>query len=208
MSTMIDERRTMGFELRDVETTDSLSMLRGRAVPYGVEADIGWFLEEFAKGSLGKSARESAAALPLMLFHGADGHPMPIGAIARWDEQSTGLWGEWHIDDDATAQDAARKAKTTDDRPGSLNFMSIRFAPIRSEWTYVDDFNPELGASHKDRVVRKEARLLEVSLVPTPAYNDATIQWVRSAEKIHPRKQQRRAADAWRAELEKLKASR
>jgi hypothetical protein len=113
MTTMTDERRTLAVELREVETTDSLSMLRGRAVPYEVEADIGWFLESFAKGSLGKSARESAAALPLMLFHG-EGHPMPIGAIARWDEQNGGLYGEWHIDPDPIAQEAARKAKASD----------------------------------------------------------------------------------------------
>lgn len=207
MTQVIAERRTMGVELREVETTDSLSMLRGRAVPYGTDTDIGWFLEQFAAGSLGKSARESAAALPLMLFHG-EGGQMPIGAIARWDEQTGGLYGEWHIDDDPTAQEAARKAKSTDDRPGSLNFMSIRFAPIRSEWTLVEDFNPDLGADNKDRVVRKEARLLEVSLVPTPAYNDATVEWVRSAEPMRARKEKRTAVSAWRQELDNLRSAR
>lgn len=202
MTTMTDERRTLGVEFRDVETTDSLSMLRGRAVPYGVEADIGWFLEQFAAGSLGKSARESAAALPLMLFHG-EGKPFPAGSISRWDEQATGLWGEWHIADDIDAQRAAKSAKD-----GHLNFMSIRFAPIRSTWTYVDEFNPDLGASYKDSVTRNEARLLETSLVPTPAYNSATVEWVRSAEQIHPRRKAKRAADAWRSELEKIRSTR
>ena len=165
-------------------------------------------METFARGSLGKSAKESAAALPLMLFHGEDGHPMPIGAIARWDEQASGLYGEWHIDSDPIAQDAARKAKSTEDRPGSLNFMSVRFMPIRSEWTYVEDFNPDLGQAFKDSVVRREARLLEVSLVPTPAFNGATIEWVRSGEPMRERQKQTRAADAWRVELDKLRSAR
>lgn len=203
MTTMIDERRTIGVELREVETTPGLTMLRGRAVPYEVQADIGWFLEEFAKGSLGKSARESAAALPLMLFHGEDGKAFPAGSIAKWDEQASGLYGEWRIADDPDAQKAAKLAEE-----GHLNFMSIRFVPIRSEWTYVEDFNPDLGAAHKDSVVRKEARLLEVSLVPTPAYNDATIEWVRSGEHVRERAKQHRAADSWRAELERLRAGR
>lgn len=202
MTTMIDERRTVGVELREVETTESLTMLRGRAVPYETQTDIGWFLEEFARGSLGKSARESAAALPLMLFHG-EGKPFPAGSINRWDEQPNGLYGEWNIADDPEAQRAAKLAKD-----GHLNFMSVRFQPIRSTWTYVEDFNPDLGALHKDSVVRVEARLLEVSLVPTPAYNAATIDWVRSAEPKRPRVGEQRSVDAWRDELAKLRGGR
>lgn len=203
MTTMIDERRTLGIELREVETTASLSMLRGKAVPYDEQTDIGWFLESFAQGSLGKSARESAAALPLMLFHGPDrgGSPFPAGSISRWDEQASGLYGEWRLADDLEAQRAARLAKD-----GHLNRMSIRFSPIRSTWTYVEDFNPDLGASHKDSVVRVEARLLETSLVATPAYESAVVEWVRSTEPMRERQQQKRQVDAWRTELERLRA--
>lgn len=199
MTAMTDERRTLGVQLREVETTDSLTMLRGLAVPYGVETDIGWFMESFAPGSLGKSARESAAALPLMLFHGAEGggSPLPAGSIARWDEQDVGLYGEWRIADTPEAQNAARLAKD-----GHLNFMSVRFQPIRSTWTFVDD--PALSTA-KDSVVRDEARLLETSMVTTPAYNGAAIQWVRSATPARERAAKRRVADEWRAELERLR---
>lgn len=200
MTTMLDERRTLGVELREVETTDSLSMLRGRAVPYELEADIGWFMESFARGSLGKSAKESAAALPLMLFHGEDGQPWPIGSVARWDEQSGGLYGEWRLDDHPDAQRAAKLAKD-----GHLGFMSVRFQPIRSEWTIAEEFDPDRGAAYKDKVVRKEARLLEVSLVPTPAFKEATVEWVRSAEPMRERKNQRLAVTAWREELDKIR---
>src|SRR5690606_41870013 len=67
-------------------------------------------------------------------------------------EHAAGLWGEWKIDDDLDAQRAAKKA-----HEGSLNFMSVRFAPIRSEWTLVDDYNPDLGAASKDKVLRKRS---------------------------------------------------
>jgi HK97 family phage prohead protease len=187
-----EEARILGVELREVETTDSLSMLRGRAVPYGEDTDIGWFIEQFAPGSLGKSARESAAALPLLLFH--DDMSMPAGSISRWDEQPTGLYGEWKIADTPKAQRAAQLA-----RDGHLNFMSVRFQPIRSTWTFVD----EVGG--KDRVLREEARLLEVSMVTTPAYNSATIQWVRSSERREPPGTP--ALDAWRRELDKLRSA-
>lgn len=186
-----EEARIVGIELREVETTDSLSMLRGRAVPYGEDTDIGWFIERFAPGSLGKSARESAAALPLLLFH--NDMSMPAGSINRWDEQPTGLYGEWRIADTPEAQGAAQLAKD-----GHLNFMSVRFQPIRSTWTYVDE------PGGKDTVVREEARLLEVSMVTTPAYNGATIQWVRSSERRAPAGTP--ALDAWRTEFEKLRS--
>lgn len=202
MSTaIVDERRTLGIELREVETTESMSMLRGKAVPYGVSADIGWFTEEFTHGSLAKSIRESAAALPLMLFHG-EGKPFPAGSVDRWDDQPSGLYGEWRIADDPEAQRAAKLA-----RDGHLNFMSIRFQPIRSTWTYVEDFNPDLGSANKDHVERVEARLLEVSMVATPAYNAAAIEWVRSAEPMRARHERRRAADAWREELDKIRSA-
>jgi len=185
-----DEARIVGIELRDVETTDKLTMLRGRAVPYGIETDVGWFLERFAPGSLGKSVRESAAALPLLLFH--DEMSLPIGSAARWDEKPDALWGEWRIADTPEAQAAAKSAKD-----GHLNFMSVRFMPIRSSWTYVDE------PGGKDSVVREEARLLETSLLTTPAYNGATVQWVRSSERRTVAGTPR--IDAWRAELERLR---
>lgn len=193
MNTALDERRTLGIQLRQVETTDSLSMLRGLAVPYGTETDIGWFLESFAPGSLGKSARESAAALPLLLFH--DDGQLPVGSIDQWDEQQAGLYGVWRIADDPIAQSAAKSAKD-----GHLNFMSVRFQPIRSTWTYVED--PQL-MNAKDSVVRNEARLLETSLVSTPAYNGATIEWVRSSERRKPAGTPK--LEAWKAELAKIR---
>lgn len=192
------ERRTWGVQLRDVETSSDLTRLRGRAVPYGEPADIGWFVETFAKGSLIKSAKESARALPLLVFH--DDRSFPIGAADTWEDKTDGLYGEWQLASTADAQHAAAQV-----RDGFLNFMSIRFAPIRSEWTYVEDWNPDLGMDHKDSVKRIEARLVETSLVSTPAYAGATVEWVRSAEQNRHADQGTPALDAWRAELEKIR---
>lgn len=187
------EDRAYGVEIRNVETNGSLTMLRGRAVPYGVKTDIGWFLESFAAGSLGDSARGSAAALPLLLFH--DDMKLPIGAASEWDEQADGLYGVWRLAADELSQQAAQQA-----RDGFLNFMSVRFQPIRSTWTWLEDMATP-GA--KDEVVREEARLIEVSLVSTPAYNDATVTWVRSAE--HKKPAGTPKLEAWKAELARIR---
>lgn len=197
MTTMTNppELRTLGIELRDVDTNGKLTELYGRAVPYGVQTDIGWFMESFAPGSLGKSARESAAALPLLLFH--DDRKLPIGSAAKWTEQPDGMYGTWRIAQTREAQEAAELSKD-----GHLGFMSIRFQPIRSTWTFVDDPS---DVTAKDSVERHEARLIETSLVSTPAYNGATVQWVRSNEAQRRNVETTPSLDAWREELERLR---
>lgn len=199
MTTIATETRTQGIQLRDLETTLSKSMLKGRAVPYNREEDIGWFLETFAPGSLAKSIKESARALPLLLFH--ESRSWPIGVAHEYDDNDDGLDTIWRLDKSAEAQRAAQLAED-----GILNFLSIRFSPIRSQWTYVDDFNPDLGAAHKDRVLRQEARLIETSLVSTPAYNGAAVEWVRTGERSLTRPDSGREIRAWRDELEALRA--
>ena len=188
-----------GLMLREVETTNNLSMLSRIAVPYNREQDIGFFIESFEPGSLAKSIRESAAALPLLVFH--DASRWPIGHAKEWQESDEALRGVWKLDrENPDAITAARQAKE-----GHLNFMSIRFMPIRSEWTTVEDWNPDLGAGHKDRVVRREARLIETSLVSAPAYADAKIEWVRSAERaLHPEARGAELA-GWRDYLERAR---
>lgn len=175
MSTATMERRAyQGVQIRELETNGSFTELSGIAVPYNVETDIGWFVESFERGALDKSIAESAAALPLLMFH--DDMSFPIGSARSWDSEAVGLRGVWTLDSGPEAQRAAR---LVDDK--LLNFMSIRFVPVRSAWSYAEEFNPDLGPAYKDRVVRQEARLLETSLVSTPAYNGAVIEWARTA---------------------------
>lgn len=163
------------LELREIETTPGYTMLRGLAVPYNEWASIGWFLEQFSPGSLAKSIKEAARALPLNLFH--ESHSFPIGAAAQWDEEARGLVGTWKLDGTDTAQEAARHAEE-----GRLTGLSIEFAPIRSEWEEAEFWDPSAGPEHMDRVTRIEARLGAVGLVQTPAYVKAGVDLVRSAD--------------------------
>lgn len=199
MKTLTDETRihAVGVELR-AEKVNGHQFLHGRAVPYNTPADIGWYIEEHAPGSLSKSIKEAARGLPLLLNH--DTATFPIGVAEEWDDNAEALDGIWRLDTAEAAQEAARLADE-----GMLAYMSIRFAPIRSEWTYAKDFNPDLGAKHKDRVRRLESRLVEVSLVSAPAFKEAAVEFVRTAE--HQRKMADPTAElkAWQAELAKLR---
>ena len=174
------------YRIADVGLSDGPDLTRMRilAVPYGTWTDVGWFHERFAAGSLDKSIREAASDLPLLLFHDAD--EFPIGRAVKWVlDDPAGLVGEWEIDKgDAMAQEAARKAAG-----GFLTGASIGFQPIRSKRVFPDD--PEWDSSvpsdgSEMQVTRLEARLLEVSLTPTPMYADAVVQLVRSQEARDP----------------------
>lgn len=205
MTAVIDEARiypAVGIELR-AEKVNGHQFLHGRAVPYDDPADIGWYLEEHAPGSLAKSIKEAARSLPLVLEHD---DRFPIGVASEWDDSAAALDGIWKLDSSERAQEAARLATPDENGNAMLGYMSIRFAPIRSQWEYVEDFNPSLGADHKDKVRRLESRLVEVSLVTTPAFARATVEFVRTAERQRVLEDPTAAVKAWRDELDKLRA--
>lgn len=200
MKTEREQRVFAEIEIRGTEKTISgFQFLHGRAVPYNKPANLGYFLEEHEPGSFAKSIKEAAIDLPLLLFH--DGRSFPIGATDEWDDNDKALDGIWRLDDSDHAQRTADLVNK-----GMLSCMSIGFSPIRSQWTYVDDWDPARGPEHMDRVVRTESRLLEVSVVSTPAFKEAKIELVRTAVKPRHNEGETPALDAWRRELESLRA--
>ena len=175
-----------------------LTHLEGTACMFNVWAHRGFFLESLAAGSFDKSLAESAAALPLLLFHNDD--LFPVGVADDWRANTKRLDGVWRLDESDMAQRAAQLAKD-----GLLTGLSVGINPIRSDWQFVasDQWNPDLGEAHMDRVTRLESRLLETSLVSTPAFDMARVKLVHTAT---PRREQRPhpRLDAWRAWREQI----
>lgn len=178
------EHSIFGFEVRELEATGPgasgrYTKLEGRAVPYDTWANVGPYMELFKRGAFAKSISDAKRAnrqIPLLLFHGRD-DLWPIGAAEQWREAADGLHGEWRLNDSTNAQRAAAMA-----RSGELGFLSIGFQSIRTvpEMVADSDYAPMLGEAHMDRLTQVEARLVETSLVPTPAYADAQVTLVRS----------------------------
>ena len=168
-------RQYAAYELRAADTKDDQApRLRGRAVPYGVWTDTGWYMERIMPGTFTKSIREAASRLPLLLFH--DSRSFPIGASEEWIENDDGLDGVWDLDpDDEDAMTALRKVRLR-----MLTGMSVGFVPIEEYRTVKGkriDVNTdvELDEDGIPWVTRRQARLLETSLTPTPAYVGAQI---------------------------------
>ena len=173
-------------ELREFSTTIALRgevtgrnpyrYLEGRAVPYDTWADIGWFLEQHRAGSFKRTtAGRTGARLPLLLFHDNRSLSATIGHAEAWRSDDDGLYGVWRLNESPNAQRAGEMA-----RSGELGFLSVGFVDIRSVPELVDDYDPALGEDHMDRITRIEARLVETSIVPTPAYRDAVVTCVRA----------------------------
>lgn len=198
-----EERQfAVGLELRDAQAVGAAGrykFLEGVAVPYDTWADIGPFVEQHAAGSFVRSTKGAGKQLPLLLFH--DNRKWPVGHAERWTHDGGGLAGVWRLNDTQDAQTAAQLAEA-----GDLRGMSIGFQPIQSQWDpkSQQDWNPDLGSDHKDRVTRLESRLLEVSLTPTPAFPDAAVSLVRTAYTRDGRAE----IDAWIEIRDRLKASR
>ena len=195
-----DEARIFAMEIRDVETTESLSMLAGRAVPYNTRMDLPTFSEEVRQGAFNRSIRSDAQRLPLHLFHGdairEGGHPStpwPIGMSHEWSDEPDGLHGVWRLDTGAEAQRAAQLA-----RDGMLPYLSVRFTPMPNK-TQIE-YN-----SDKPHLIRQQARLVSTSLVSTPAYATAGVEWVRSAETVATPGSPGTALARWTEYLEKIR---
>jgi hypothetical protein len=193
------------MELRDVTVSGRPARyMEGRAVPYETWGELSWFSEMHKQDSFKVSTKSgSGKRAPLLLFH--DNRSFPIGHAEEWTHDD-GLWGVWKLSASPEADRAADAAAA-----GDLVGLSVGFMPQRSDWTYVEDWDPDLGADHKDRVVRVESRLLEVSMTPTPVFGDAAVTAVRSAFDVEQRSAQvaaRRTAqvDAWRAEVDALRS--
>lgn len=187
------ERRDVaaGVSLADPLAAGGPRFLEGLAVPYGTPTRLApWAEEVIAPGAFKKSVQEAARDLPLLLHH--DARDWPIGAARGWKHKPDGLFGSWEMDDSDRAAEAVRLAER-----GFLTGLSVGFMPLREE---SEDIDPREHDGVEVRYVVHEARLVEVSLVATPAYQDAGVVAVRSTGRAldRPRPRPRlTAARAW-----------
>jgi HK97 family phage prohead protease len=151
------------------DTDSGHRVIRGRLVPYGERALIGiGVTESIAPGCFTKSISERSKRLPLMAAHNHES--FPIGSADSWDDESDGLYGTWRIANTTQADEAYGLVCD-----GHLSSLSVGFQPVPGKTTVERGTPPE-----PDHLIRREARLLEASLVAVPAYEGAGITAVRA----------------------------
>lgn len=143
------------FEIREDADGDIVGIGTGRAVPYGVETDIGGVRESFARDSF---SPDDVIGKPLAYRHNE-----PVGIITGAENREDGLYIDFQIVNTALGRDAATLART-----GASRGLSVGFNPIKSAWSKT-----------RDKVQHLSAGLMEVSLTPYPAYATAGISAIR-----------------------------
>lgn len=155
----MNDLQTRRFSIR-ADADAEPRTVRGLAVPYGVEIELapGYF-ESIAPGALADRA-DDATSLKLVWRHDE-----PIGLITSATETAEGIEIEARFSDTQTARDAYQLVKD-----GVIDRLSIGFIPLTYERTEADDGTHTTITS---------LDLREVSLVPFPAYEGATVTEVR-----------------------------
>lgn len=156
----MSDLQTRAFTIRADDAAEPRTV-RGLAVPYGVEIELfdGYF-ETIAPGALADRA-DDATSLKL-----AWRHDEPIGLITSATETAEGIEIEARFSDTQTARDAYQLVKD-----GVIDRLSIGFIPLTYERT-------EDEAGLHTTITSLDLR--EVSLVPFPAYDGATVTEVRN----------------------------
>ena len=155
----MSDLQTRAFTIRADDAAEPRTV-RGLAVPYGVEIELfdGYF-ETIAPGALADRAEDATS---LKLFYR---HNEPIGLIISITETAEGIEIEARFSDTQAARDAYQLV-----RDGVIDRLSIGFVPLAFERTE-DEAGVHTTITSLD--------LREVSLVPFPAYDGATITQVR-----------------------------
>ena len=143
------------FEIREDADGDIVGIGTGRAVPYGVEIEVGGVRESFARDSF---STDDVIGKPLAYRHNE-----PVGIITGAENREDGLYIDFQIVNTALGRDAATLART-----GASRGLSVGFQPIKSAWSKT-----------RDKVQHMSAGLLEVSLTPYPAYATAGVSAIR-----------------------------
>jgi HK97 family phage prohead protease len=130
----------------------------GRAVPYGVETNIGNVRESFGPNAF---ALEDVIGKPIAYRHGE-----PIGVITSAENRSDGLYIDFNIANTVQGRDAATLIRT-----GSAKGLSVGFMPTKSVWNRA-----------KTAVQHMAASLMETSITHMPAYPMAGVTAIREEE--------------------------
>ena len=133
--------------------------ITGIAVPYGQDANIGGaYTERFAQGAID-------SVEDVKLFYG---HETPIGVVTSGRDTSAGYEITAKVSDTTLGNDVLTLM-----RDGALNKFSVGFIPVEQ-------------TRDGSVITRTKVSLREVSVVPFPAYQGASITQVREESASEP----------------------
>lgn len=168
-------RLSVDFAPQTEQSAGLYTTMAGRAAPYNVFTPRWSYHLAIAPGAFDKTLREFGAGLPLLLFH--DNRRFPVGNARHWDATGDGLDAVWDLDSTPDAQEVGRLADN-----GMMTGLSVGMYALLSDWVYTgwEDWD-YADPSTWDTCTVIEARLDEVSVTPTPGYQQARIHYALDA---------------------------
>ncbi len=162
------EKRSYCFEIRAEKEEGQKGVISGRPIVYESKIDMGDFYEVIAKGALDKADLKDVRFL---VNH--DISRIPLARSRNNNENSTmrllpdenGLAIKVLLDVDNNSE--ARSLYSAIER-GDITGMSFMFAIDKESW---DD----VKSAHPTRTIEKISKVVEVSAVTFPAYEDTEI---------------------------------
>lgn len=143
-------------------------IIEGVAVPYNDPTEIyergALFWEQFAPGAFSQSIAKRGSRVPLLLHH--DDRQLPVGKTVELVEAPEALRVVARVSDTAAGNDALTLV-----HDGVLDGLSVGFYSLGERW----------NTERTERTVTR-AELRELSLVNFPAYDNARVLAVRSAQ--------------------------
>lgn len=162
------ELRAFTFEVRAQKDEKHGNMLTGRPIVYESTTDMGWYDETIARGALDDTDLKDVRFL---VNHNTD--MIPLARSRNNNENST---MQMSVDDegmtirvdlDTENNSEARNLYSAVER-GDIDGMSFMFTVNGDKWDDID-------SDHPKRTITSFSRVLEVSAVTFPAYEQTSI---------------------------------
>lgn len=199
------EIRAFEFEVRAEQDEERGSVLTGRPIVYNQRTDLGWYDEIIADGALdGADLRD----VRFLVNHNTD--MIPLARSRNNNANSTmqlsvvsGEGMDIRVDLDTEANSEAKSLYSAVGR-GDISGMSFMFVVDADSWENID-------SDHPTRTITSIKRVMEVSAVTFPAYEQTYIQARGLSEalesartSLESERAKKRAADEERARKLKL----
>lgn len=164
------EIRAFEFEVRAEKDEERGSVLAGRPIVYNQRTDLGWYDEIIADGALdGADLRD----VRFLVNHNTD--MIPLARSRNNNANSTmqlsvvsGEGMDIRVDLDTEANAEAKSLYSAVNR-GDISGMSFMFVVDADSWDDID-------SDHPTRTITSIKRVMEVSAVTFPAYEQTYIQ--------------------------------
>ena len=166
---MKKEIRTFNFEVRAEQNEDHGHVLLGQPIVYEQKTNLGWYDEIISRGALDETDLKDVRFL---VNHNTDMIP-----LARSRNNNANSTMQMEVSDDGmnirvdldVENNAEAKSLYSAVERGDIDGMSFMFTVDADKWENID-------SDHPIRSILKLGRVLEVSAVTFPAYEQTSIQ--------------------------------